>query len=298
MFVDAARKFITIRDHSELTLIKTALNTDDGVLEITLPERKESGLGTVTLRVPLDPTISWLEANCEKLDVEIWGAGTDAWTYTDAAIHEPITAYFQSVQPDSDVKLVMKGPAPRVVAGNGAKEILGRTETVNFPDIMPIQVASEVSLAELNSRLRQKDVEPITIERFRPNIVVSGDDLVPWEEDEWKLLRINPPTSLVESVTSATGIASHSVDLDVTCRCARCQVPNVDPDTAAKHPKEPWTTLVNYRRVDEGIKFKPCFGMLCCPRNEGRVEVGMKIEVTAVMAAAGGHGEHKYIKGF
>lgn len=37
---------------------------------------------------------------------------------------------------------------------------------------------------------------------------------------------------------------------------------------------------MQYRRVDEGMKYKPCFGMLTCPRNEGPISVGMKFEVT------------------
>ena len=69
-------------------------------------------------------------------------------------------------------------------------------------------------------------------------------------------------------------------------------MPNVDPETAAKDKHEPWDTLVSYRRVDQGIKYKPCFGMLCVPRNEGSVEVGMRFEVLAVTE------EHFYNAGF
>jgi hypothetical protein len=50
---------------------------------------------------------------------------------------------------------------------------------------------------------------------------------------------------------------------------------------------------MKYRRVDEGITYKPCFGMLCVPRGEGgNVEVGMKLEVTEVTD------QHRYIPGF
>lgn len=33
--------------------------------------------------------------------------------------------------------------------------------------------------------------------------------------------------------------------------------------------------------VDTGgpAKWKPCFGMLCIPKNEGKIEVGAKVEV-------------------
>lgn len=298
MFVDAANKFMTIRGQSEMTLINTSINHISGNLEITFPARPESGLSKTTISVPLDPTTAWLEANCEKLNVEIWEFNTDAWTYTDPSIHEPVTNYFRTIDPSSNARLVVKGPTPRPTGGNGSKELLGREESVNFPDVLPIQVASEVSLAELNSRLEQRNEKAITVERFRPNIIVTGDDLVPWEEDEWRLLRVNPPKTTWGTFTSLTGVGNESIDMDVSARCARCQVPNVNPDTAEKHPKEPWSVLYSYRRVDEGMKVKPCFGMLCCPRNEGKVEIGMTVEVREVMAAAGGKGKHRYVKGF
>jgi len=49
--------------------------------------------------------------------------------------------------------------------------------------------------------------------------------------------------------------------------------------------------LYKYRRVDEGIKFKPCFGMLCVPRKEGEVQVGARLEISEVT------GNHRYIRG-
>lgn len=173
-----------------------------------------------------------------------------------------------------------------------------RKAFVNFPDVLPIQVATETSLRELNARLKDKSSTEITIERFRPNVIVESDNLKAWEEDEWRTLRINPPKSYLGSLQTMTGVGNMAIDVDVVARCARCQVPNVDPDTAVKDKKEPWTTLVSYRRVDEGIKFKPCFGMLCCPRNEGAIEVGMELEIREVMEAAGGKGHHRYNPGF
>jgi uncharacterized protein YcbX len=110
---------------------------------------------------------------------------------------------------------------------------------------------------------------------------------MPWVEDSWKTVRI---------VRSAAGndvsSALMPLDLDVVARCARCQVPNVDPETADKHKKQPWDTLISYRRVDEGIRWKPCFGMLGAPRDEGLIEVGMKLEVLEET------NEHRYITGF
>jgi uncharacterized protein len=132
---------------------------------------------------------------------------------------------------------------------------LGREQYTNFPDVLPIQITNESSIRELNSRLREKGVDEITIERFQPNIVVKGGgegQPGAWSEDSWKTVRIvnKEPAS---GVTSLLG-GNAGLDIDVAARCARCQVPNVDPDTAHKDQHEPWDTLVSYRRVDEGIK--------------------------------------------
>jgi uncharacterized protein YcbX len=139
---------------------------------------------------------------------------------------------------------------------------------------MSLTVANATSIADLNRRLGYTSANhpsALTIERFRPNIVVAGTS--PWEEDTWKRVRISTVLRDVEAL--------YKIDLDVVARCARCQVPNVDPQTAVKDPEQPWEELMNFRRVDQGgaARWKPCFGMLCIPRNEGVVAVGAKVEV-------------------
>lgn len=282
MFVDSTHTFITIRQHSQMTLIKTALNDAQTELTITVPEHAD-GSGTPTsITVPVQADESWLARNAKLVPVEIWGAGTDAYEYTDPSYASIFQKFF-----GAETYLVVKGPTKRVCRGNAAPELLGREEHVNFPDVLPVQIASLSSLAELNRRLEERGADAITVERFRPNIIIEGGE--PWSEDDWKTVRLNGDNSWI---TSLKGGNREAVDLDVVARCARCQVPNVDPDTAVKDKHEPWDLLVSYRRVDEGIKYKPCFGMLCCPRGEGRVELGMRFEVTEETKM------HYYIKGF
>jgi len=260
-----------------MTLINTAIDTDMGSLTITIGHGRDKEVS-----VPISPDEGWLSENARLITVDIWEHLTDGYAYTDPRIKSVFSDFF-----GEDVSLVVKGPEPRICGGNGDPRVLGREESVNFPDVLPLQIASDSSLAELNARLRDKGEAEITIERFRPNIIIKGGE--PWSEDSWKTVRINGDSSWM---TTMTGGNRHAIDIDVVARCARCTVPNVDPDTAEKHPHQPWDLLVSYRRVDEGIKFKPCFGMLCCPRHEGRIEVGMRFEVTAVTNA------HRYIKGF
>ena len=276
MFVDKQKhEFLTIRQKSQMTLIDTAISADSQELTISIRNTNKS------VKVPARPSTEWLKVNTTVQQVEIWGHRTDGYEYCDE-INSVFTNFF-----GEKVSLIYKGPTPRICQGNGAEKFLGREESINFPDVLPVQIASQSSLQELNSRLTSKGEDAITIERFRPNIIIKGD--TPWSEDSWKTIQINGSSSLLGWVVGGN---RHALDLDVVARCARCQVPNVDPDSAVKHKKEPWDTLVSYRRVDEGMKYKPCFGMLCCPRNEGEIAVGMRFEVLETTD------KHFYQKGF
>ena len=267
MLIDAnTHDFLTIRQIPQMTLINTALSADSQFLVVTF-----TGVADKEVRVPLRPDAAWLDAHTTLGQVKIWDIDTDAYIYG-PEVNGPFSAFL-----GRDVCLVYKGPTPRVMRGNGDPRLLGRTQSVNFPDVHPVLVASEASMAELNSRLVEKGVGPIGVERFRANVIVKGGE--PWVEDEWKVVRVVDGEGKV-------------LEFDVLARCARCQVPNVDPDTAEKHKTQPWDTLMSYRRVDEGIKYKPCFGMLCAPRGEGALEVGMRFDVLEVTS------EHRYIKGF
>lgn len=148
--------------------------------------------------------------------------------------------------------------------------------------MMPVLVGNQSSINELNSRLKKAADLNIDVTRFRPNILVKGNASAPWDEDRWKTLKISPKGKH----------GGKPMAFDITQRCARCRVPNVDPETAEEHKKQPWDTLMKYRRIDEGIKFKPCFGMLCVPREGGKIKVGDRVEVTEVTD------KHLYIPGF
>ncbi|KAF2874445.1 MOSC domain-containing protein [Massariosphaeria phaeospora] len=264
-------EFLTIRNLAKMTLIRPSYNPSSDTLAITAPA-PDTIDGKLEFSIPAHPTKEWLSNNTEVAAVNIWKQSTPAHVYS-TTLTGLFNAFF-----GKEVRLVYKPPTssePRLLRSNGAKEILGRTASASFPDLMPILVGNESSINELNSRLQAAENLTLDVRRFRPNILVKGDK--PWDEDRWKTLKIIPTTG-----ATAWKLGTDTLSLDVTQRCARCRVPNVDPETAEEHKRQPWDTLMKYRRVDEGMKFKPCFGMLCVPRSGGKVDVGMRLEVTKV----------------
>ena len=110
-----------------------------------------------------------------------------------------------------------------------------------FADGFPLLLTSEASLADLNTRLAAKGVAPVTMQRFRPNLVLGGLDA--FDEDHLHEIVI----------TTADG----PVRLRLVKPCVRCEIPNVDPLTAAISP-EPGVTLASYRadpRMQGGVTF-------------------------------------------
>mmetsp|Transcript_68299 Transcript_68299/g.142773 ORF Transcript_68299/g.142773 Transcript_68299/m.142773 type:complete len:378 (+) Transcript_68299:86-1219(+) len=70
---------------------------------------------------------------------------------------------------------------------------------LNLGDEAPILLTNEASLQDLKRRQRwqfkYKVSQNLSMERFRPNIVVTG--CLPWEEDTWKRIRIGSVEFLV-----------------------------------------------------------------------------------------------------
>ncbi len=121
-----------------------------------------------------------------------------------------------------------------------------------FADGYPILLLSEEGLQDLNSRLES----PLPMNRFRPNLVIRGGE--PFAEDTWNRIRIG------------------DVELAVVKPCARCVVTTIDKDTLERS-KEPLKTLAGYRRH----KFGVIFGQNIIPLNEGKVRLGMSVEILA-----------------
>jgi uncharacterized protein YcbX len=166
MFVHAnSGLFATIRTNPRMTLINPTLSEDGSQLQI----RFAGDDSKTVVSVPARPSAEWLDANTTLGKVTIWKTVTDAYYYG-PEVNDVVSQFL-----GRPVCLVYNGPTERLLEGNGDKDHLGRFQATHFPDMMPVLIASESSIGELNSRLNGKGESSITIERFRPNIIIKGN---------------------------------------------------------------------------------------------------------------------------
>ena len=200
--------------------------------------------GTLTLTAPSMPPLTVpLDGDGVEIPVTIWddrlgaidqGEDAEAWA----------TEWLSRERPGRYRLVRMPGHAHRAAK-------LGSAE-VGFNDAYPFLVISDASLAELNARLR----DPLPMNRFRPNIVLSG--ATAYQEDRMDRFRIG------------------AVEFFGTTLCLRCPTTTTDQDTAERG-KEPLKTLATYRRQDDGVVFGRNFNH----SGSGTVKVGDQCESAA-----------------
>lgn len=123
-------------------------------------------------------------------------------------------------------------------------------DKVSFGDFAPYMIATEASLAAVNEELQS----PVTMQRFRPNVVVSG--LKAFEEDKWesKMIKVG------------------DVEFRFLNSCGRCSMTTVNPETGEKRGDEPLATLRRIRLPEDRDPRhgqSPLFGAYVAPARGG-----------------------------
>ena len=228
MLVDEDGLFLTQRTQPRMALIAPRFAGEDLIVEApnmpTLRIRSWSGEG------------EWFRARVWRNELRL--------PHPDPRYSEWFTSFLgQSCrllhQPDSVVRPVeapYDGPPWRVSLSDG----------------FPLLLVSQASLDLLNQKLEV----PITIERFRPNLVIAGSSA--HAEDEWRRLRIG------------------EVELAVVKPCVRCAIPLVDPVTA-EAGVEPLQTLARYGREPNSSKI--LFAQNALVTQPGLLRVAVEVEV-------------------
>ena len=225
MLVDSTGVMLTQRKIASMCLIHPILGDNTLIL-------RHSAMKDLSVNIPV--------AN-NKVRVKVWEDYCDAYDAGDNA------AIWLTQVLMTECRLVyFPSDGFRQVDLNYANE----GDKIAFSDGFPLLFISQASLDDLNTRLDK----PISMSRFRPNIVVQGCDA--FAEDGWKRIRIGDN------------------NFRVVKPCSRCVIPSINLETAEREP-EPIKTLLAYRKRDNKI----FFGQNVIAENNGLIEVGMQVEV-------------------
>lgn len=235
--IDARGKAVTQRQQPRLALARAEPRPDGGI-RLCAP-----GIDPLTIGVPrADGTVA---ADIFGTKVESVLAGHDTHD-----VHQLLSTYL-----GVEVRLVhldepaVRRPVDPFYARPG--------ETVSFADGFPLLVTTTASLDALNSLIAQgdhPDEGPLPMDRFRPNLVVTG--AMPWQEDDWRRIAVG------------------EVSFRVAKPCGRCVITTTDQRTGERG-KEPLRTLGRYRRFGGRL----VFGQNLVPESTGTLRVGDPVTV-------------------
>jgi hypothetical protein len=235
MITTSEGDLVTQREFPRLALLETAIEPD--ALVLRAPDQEP-------LRLPLRP-----EGRTDRR-VRVWDDHCSA-----VSLGAEPAAYIGDFLGARVEFVYMPDEVERLVD----REHAHRKERVGFADAFPFLLASEGSLADLNTRLD----EPVLMNRFRPNFVVRGAP--PWAEDDWTTFSIGSQTFHARK------------------GCDRCVVTTVDQATGVQG-KEPLATLARFRARAS----KVYFAVNLVAEGAGEVRVGDAVTLRASSYSATG----------
>lgn len=227
----------TVTGRQEPRLVLVSLTCEGGQVCLNGPNMEE-------LKFPIK------QPDNPVLDCRVFGVDIQGRDCGDKVSHW-LTHYLKA---EKTYRLVHFEPCMRPRKPAEKEAVYQQFEEVAYPDFGPVMLLSEASVKDLSSKLEKG----VTVERFRPNIVIS--DCKPFDEDSWEELQIG------------------SVRLQRVMACGRCLFTTVDPETGVMSRKEPLETLKNYRLCKPSekhiYKTSPLFGQLHNVKKTGIFQVG------------------------
>lgn len=228
MVIDAAGRFVTQREQPRMARIRTALQENSLDLKVD----------GASLCVPFGHEGPLRQVEVWRSRVPAYDAGDEAAAFFSDFLGQPLR--------------LVRFDARHARLSN--RERTGGLKAPNlFSDGYPVLVASVASLDDLNRRLAQ----PLTMARFRPNIVLEG--VSPWAED------------------GLCDFTAGEAQLRVVKPCTRCVITTTDQASGARDGEEPLRTLKTFR-YDAAVR-GVTFGQNAIVRRPGRLAVGDAVTV-------------------
>ena len=226
MLVDEQGEFVTQRELPRMCLIQPTLKHYEMVLRAP---------GMLALHIALNA----VEQPCRA---SVWGQDCAAYDMGDTAAQWFSDFLAQELPAGTRaMKLRMVRFDPEHQRASNKQWTQDVVALNQFSDGYPMLVLSDAAVSALNARLTAQGQAAVTVQRFRPNIVLAG--MQAHDEDQIATMHI----------TTAEG----NVELALVKPCPRCPIPNVNPLTGVPSP-EVGDTLQSYRqdaRLDGAVTF-------------------------------------------
>jgi uncharacterized protein YcbX len=202
-------------------------------------------MATVRGRV-LDAGIVLSAPGADDLEVDVAAGGriveTDVEKWPGRGIDQgDEAAEWLSELLDIPVRLVREPPGARTGA-----------------DPTALLITSRSSLDGLNERILARGATPVPMNRFRPNVIVTG----------WAEAHTEDRVARMTAGTAELGFGELAI---------RCAVTMTDQVAGVRAGPEPLRTLADYRREPDGVTF----GMKATVHTPGHIAVGDRITITA-----------------
>ncbi len=226
MVANAAGRMVTGRTHPALVLV--GAEPDAQGLTLTAPGMAPLFVPTAAFTVP-HPASVW------KDDFSAWHGAVDADAWLSTYLGEAVRLLW---------------------TGEETSRRLQETIPVSFADGYPLLLIGAASLIDLNQRVGRD----LSMQRFRPNLVVSGS--APFAEDGWRRIAIG------------------DVVLGLSKPCERCVFTTVDPATGSKSPdQEPLRSLAAFRKAPKEAGGGVLFGQNVIVERGDYLAVGMPVVI-------------------
>ena len=228
MLVDDKCAFITQREFPQMAVLKVRLGKDF----LTVSDEYSNNS---------DLVIPFGGFDYGQVKVTIWNAVCDAMQTS-----KFIDQWFSDILKITCRLVYMPDESMRPVDTTSGYAPKGKF--TSFADAYPFLLLGEASVNDLNSRLKT----PVSITRFRPNLVFSGGS--PYQEDQMEEFKIN-------------GVNFWGLE-----NCARCSIITINQENSEK-TKEPLKTLSTYRKEGKNV----LFGRNVVHSNIGEISIGDEI---------------------
>ncbi len=206
LIVDKNGLFMSQRTTPKMATIQTALKQNNLILSHQGQE----------IKVPQATSTN------KSMPVTVWNDSLNAQLLSDE-----VDEWLSEILAQTCHLVYMPSSAKRQIDEDFAKQ----DQFVSFADAFPILLVSQASLDDLNQKLEAA----VTINRFRPNIVIDG--VAAFAEDNWKDFSIN------------------QMDYHMAKPCSRCIMPSINPSKGIQDNVKLLSVLNKYRKFDEKIKF-------------------------------------------